>query len=148
MSKRKQYCYDYPRPALTSDCIILRKNKTATEILLIQRAYAPYKGYWALPGGFVDPEETTQEAARRELYEETGIDSVNLTQLHTFSELDRDPRGRTVSVVYYSIIENAEISVKAGDDASNTEWFSLKTLPKLAFDHSKIIEFAIEMLDL
>lgn len=147
MSKKKQYCYDFPRPALTADCILFRRKGSDLELLLIQRAFEPFKGNWALPGGFVDMDETTYEAAVRELAEETGIQCKELKQLYTFSELGRDPRGKTVSVVYYAFM-NANIEANAGDDAAEANWFSINNLPDLAFDHLKIIEFAIKKLDI
>ena len=147
MILKKQFCYEYPRPALCSDCIILRKKANRIEVLLIQRAYDPFRGMWAFPGGFVDEDETTDQAAKRELFEETGIECFDLQQLHTFSEPNRDPRGRTVSVVYYAFVD-PETNVKAGDDAKNAEWFPIEKLPELAFDHSKIIEFAEKTLEL
>lgn len=145
MKKDKQFCYEYPRPALCTDCIIFSKIKDEIKILLIERAYDPFKGFWAFPGGFVDPDETTLEAAKRELYEETGITVNDLTQLHTFSDIDRDPRGRTVSVVYYAFL-NKPVEINAGDDAKHVKWFSLKKLPALAFDHSMILNFARKQL--
>ena len=147
MTKKMQFCYEYPRPALTVDCIILKKEENDIELLLIQRAQEPFKGKWALPGGVVDEDETTEKAAERELTEETGIRTQNLKQLHTFSEPDRDPRGRTVSVVYYAFVER-NILTKAGDDAAKAEWFPINKLPELAFDHSEIIKYAINELNL
>jgi 8-oxo-dGTP diphosphatase len=148
MAKKTQFCYDYPRPALTADCIIIRRKKDQKDILLIERAHEPFKGFWALPGGFTDINESSEETAKRELKEETGIDSNNLQQVHTFSDPGRDPRGRTVSVVYYAEIEDSEINPTAGDDASKAAWFSINALPELAFDHFQIIEFTIHKLGL
>ena len=146
MEKDEQFCYKYPRPALTSDCIIFSKIEDNIKVLLIERAHYPYKDFWAFPGGFVDPDETTLQAAKRELYEETGIIVNDLTQLQTFSDIDRDPRGRTVTVVYYAFISAKETIINAGDDASEARWFSINKLPRLAFDHAIILDFAKKQL--
>ena len=145
MKKDKQFCYEYPRPALSSDCIIFSKIEDDIKILLIERAFDPFKGFWAFPGGFVDPDETTLEAAKRELYEETGIILNELTQLQTFSDIDRDPRGRVVSVIYYAFL-NKPVDIKAGDDAKHVKWFSFTKIPALAFDHTMILDFARKKL--
>lgn len=146
MEKDEQFCYKYPRPALTSDCIIFSKIEDDIKVLLIERAHYPYKDFWAFPGGFVDPDETTLQAAKRELYEETGIIVNDLTQLQTFSDIDRDPRGRTVTVVYYAFISAKKTIINAGDDASEARWFSINKLPRLAFDHAIILDFAKKQL--
>ena len=148
MEKTSKFCYDYPRPALTSDCIILNKNDDVIKVLLIKRAYEPFKKHWAFPGGFVDSDETTLQAAKRELIEETGITVEELKQLQTFSDIGRDPRGKTVSVVYYAFVSSENISVKAGDDATEAEWFDINKLPELAFDHADIMDFAVKQLEL
>jgi len=114
--------------------------------LLIQRGRPPYKGGWALPGGFMDMDETLEEAIARELKEETSLSEMKLQQLMAFSAPDRDPRGRTISVVFWGIMKNAR-KIKAGDDAQNAKWFDLKDLPALAFDHKEIIETAISELN-
>ncbi|MCF6365974.1 MAG: NUDIX hydrolase [Bacteroidales bacterium] len=144
MSKKKKYCYEYPRPALTVDCIILNEEEQETKILLIKRKHEPFKNTWAFPGGFVDIDETTENAAKRELKEETGIIADNLIQINTFSDVDRDPRERTVSVVFYSKIRNNKIKTTAGDDAKEVSWFSLSNLPDLAFDHKMILDFTLK----
>lgn len=143
MAKKGKYCYDYPRPALSTDIIFFLKDQNDVFVLLIERKHAPFKHAWALPGGFVDPKETTLEAAKRELKEETGITADNLIQFQTFSEIDRDPRGRVVSVVYYCITDEKP-KLKPGDDAKNAQFFSVKNLPSLAFDHDKIMESALK----
>ena len=134
----RKYSYNYPRPAVTVDIIVLRDVCANPEILLIQRLNPPFQDEWALPGGFVDMDETLEQAADRELAEETGLVDIILTQFKTYSEVDRDPRGRTISVVFIGIAK-AETKDKAGDDAKNTQWFSINRLPMLAFDHEKII---------
>jgi len=140
------YVYEYPRPALTVDIIIFLKEKKDTKILLIQRGRYPFEGCWALPGGFADMNETLEEAAKRELQEETGLKNIELSQFYTFGDLNRDPRGRTVSVVYYGFVKAENSTVKGGDDARDAKWFSLKNLPLLAFDHNTIIMKALKKI--
>lgn len=140
------YTYKYPRPAVTVDAVVFRIQNNHTEVLLIQRGRPPYKGSWALPGGFVDMDETLEEAIARELKEETNLSEMELRQLMAFSAPGRDPRGRTISVVFWGIMKNAR-KIKAGDDAQNAKWFDLKDLPGLAFDHREIIETAISELN-
>lgn len=137
------YTYEYPRPMLCVDMVILRKLETRTEILLIKRGHDPYKDHWALPGGFIEMEEDLIESAYRELEEETHITNVELQQLKTYGKPGRDPRGRTVSVVFGGVLEE-EQKPQAGDDAKEAEWFSIDKLPKLAFDHDLIVEESIE----
>jgi 8-oxo-dGTP diphosphatase len=133
------FTYTYPHPAVCVDIILIHQNKEENNILLINRKNNPFKYYWALPGGFVEMDETLEQSALRELLEETGIELKKLTQFATFGDPGRDPRERTVSVVYFSILEK-ELKPLAGDDAKNADWFSVKDLPNLAFDHKKIIE--------
>ena len=114
------------------------------KILLIQRGSEPFKGAYALPGGFVDIQESLEEAAHRELEEETGLIITNLTQVHTFSDPERDPRGRVISTCFAAILtESDQIVLRAGDDAADAGWFSLETLPPLAFDHAQVIQTVI-----
>ena len=135
------YTYPFPRPAVTVDIIIFRIFENEPEVLLIQRANDPFKGQWALPGGFVDKDEPLEEAAARELQEETGLKGILLTQMHTFGSPGRDPRGHTVSVVYVGYLPLGA-KAKAGDDAAKTEWFNVNELPELAFDHDSVIDMA------
>jgi 8-oxo-dGTP diphosphatase len=144
MNERK-YCYKYPRPALTTDAVVFRFNGAELFVLLIERGNEPFKGQWAFPGGFVNMDETTDVAAARELKEETGLTGLTLEQLHTFSEPDRDPRHRTVSVVYYALL-NDNPMVTGGDDAAIARWFPVKKLPSLAFDHDDIVKMAFQRL--
>lgn len=130
--------YKYPRPALTVDAIVFRKS-LKLEVLLIERGAEPFKNMWAFPGGFVDMDETVEKAAERELFEETGLTGIELKQFHTFSAINRDPRHRTVSVVFVGFTE-LNIEPKAGDDAKNAKWFDLNNLPNLAFDHAEILK--------
>jgi len=141
-----KYCYEYPRPALTTDCIIFGFDNFDLKILLIERANEPYKDKWALPGGFVNMDETTEDGALRELFEETGLKNVFIEQLYTFSDVNRDPRGRVVSVAYFALIKLDEYSIHAGDDAGKADWFSVNDLPELAFDHDMIIKVALSRL--
>lgn len=138
------YTYQYPRPAVTVDIIVFR-NKMS-EVLLIRRKDEPFAGKWALPGGFMDMNETLEEAASRELAEETGLADVVLTQLHVFSALNRDPRHRSVSVAFYTVLEQNDQVIMAGSDASEVAWSKTSELPDLAFDHHEIIETALREL--
>ena len=146
MEEKKKYCYDYPRPALTTDCIIFGFDEVELKVLLIERGIEPFKGQWAFPGGFVHMDETTEEGAKRELLEETGLKDVFIEQLYTFSDIHRDPRGRTVSVAYYSLVNLNEHDAIAGDDAAKAQWFSVKDIPALAFDHEQIFRMAMYRL--
>ncbi|HSG68157.1 MAG TPA: NUDIX hydrolase [Bacteroidales bacterium] len=135
------FTYPFPRPALTVDIVIFRLTDHVPEVLLIQRANEPYKGYWALPGGFVDKDESLEHAAARELEEETGLKNILLTQMHAFGNPGRDPRGHTVSVVYVGYLPKGAVAV-AGDDAAKAAWHIPEKLPDMAFDHEAIIEMA------
>ncbi|MBN1769428.1 MAG: NUDIX hydrolase [Prolixibacteraceae bacterium] len=133
------YTYQYPRPAVCADAIIVAKENGSISILLIKRKNNPYKGKWALPGGFVDMDEDLPDACMRELKEETGLEGIALHQFASFGKPGRDPRGRTISVVYWGIIYT-KLTLSANDDAAEAQWFELNSLPPLAFDHQKIIE--------
>ena len=140
------YTYEYPRPALTVDCVVFLKDNTDLKVLLIERKYPPFEGKWAFPGGFVDMDETPENAASRELKEETGLSEIKLKQLHTFGAVDRDPRGRVVSVVFYGFTDINNSRVQAGDDAQKTQWFPVNKIPPLAIDHEEIFEMAKEKI--
>jgi 8-oxo-dGTP diphosphatase len=134
----KEYCYKYPRPAFTVDAAIY--DNSTHSVLLIKRKNEPFKNMWALPGGFMDIDEIPLNAAIRELKEETGIVFQSLKQFRTYGAIDRDPRHRTISTVFYGDIENAIVDkIQAGDDAKEAKWHSINELPELAFDHLKII---------
>lgn len=133
------YSYEYPRPAVTADIVILKKATNQNFVLLIERKYPPYAGMWALPGGFLNMDETLEEAALRELQEETGITGIELQQLHTFSKVNRDPRHRTITTVFIGSANENSVT-KAGDDAAKVKWFNLNELPPLAFDHAEVME--------
>ncbi len=141
------YSYDYPRPALTVDCVIFGLDEShQLKVLLIKRAHDPFKGNWALPGGFVDMDEGLEAAALRELEEETGVKDVFIEQLYTFGKPGRDPRGRVVSVAHFALVNLEEHPVQADSDARKVEWFEISQLPELAFDHSLILQVAIRRL--
>ncbi len=141
------YTYEYPRPSLTVDCIIFGLDESSRlKVLLIQRGHEPFKNHWALPGGFVDENETLEAAALRELKEETGVSDVFIEQLFTFGTPGRDPRGRVVTVAYYALINLAEHKIGADTDAQDVKWFPIHELPQLAFDHAEILNTAITRL--
>lgn len=142
------HTYEFPRPALTVDCVVfgLDLREEALRIMLIERDLPPFKGRWALPGGFVKIDESIDEAARRELREETGIEGVFLEQLYTFGEVSRDPRERVISVAYYALVSLEGHTIEAGTDARAAAWFSIDDLPRLAFDHDSIVDVAIRRL--
>lgn len=137
------YTYEYPRPSVTVDIVVYGYDGgKQLKLLLIQRGSDPYKGSWALPGGFVDMDEDLETAALRELEEETGVKDLYLEQLYTFGTPGRDPRGRVISVAYFSLVNLQDHPAVAASDATKAEWFPLNELPVLAFDHSDIIETA------
>ncbi|MFN7298889.1 MAG: NUDIX hydrolase [Pseudanabaena sp.] len=141
------YNYEYPRPALTVDCIVFGLNaQQELKVMLIQRNIPPFQGQWAIPGGFVRIDETLEEAALRELQEETGIHHIFLEQLYTFGDLGRDPRDRTVTVAYFALINLVEQKIQASTDARAAEWFAISNIPQLAFDHNQILQVAIARL--
>jgi len=140
------YTYRYARPALTVDCVVFGLDAEALKVLLIQRKHEPFAGHWAFPGGFVDVGETPEEAARRELEEETGLANVHLEQLHTFGAPDRDPREHVVSVAHYGLVNIEGRRICADDDARDARWFPVHQTPPLAFDHDEILHMAHERL--
>lgn len=140
------YTYDYPRPALTVDCVVFGFDEGALKVLLIERDRPPFRGRWAIPGGFVDMDESLETAARRELQEETGVRDVYLEQLYTFGDPDRDPRGRVVSVAYFALVKLSRHQVRAATDARDAAWFPISDLPRLAFDHAGMLDTALRRL--
>lgn len=138
--------YDYPHAAVTVDVVIFSVRDRQLKLLLIRRAGEPYRGQWALPGGFVQMQESLEEAARRELEEETGVAGVFLEQLYTFGQPDRDPRERVITVAYYALIPSDKIQIRAATDAEAVGWFGMDEIPKLAFDHTAIVKMAHERL--
>jgi 8-oxo-dGTP diphosphatase len=141
----KKFTYDYPRPAVTVDIILVTRG-LHPKVLLIRRKHDPFAGKWALPGGFVDMDETLEAAAHRELREETGLEVKKLEQLHAFGDPSRDPRGRTIAVAYLAVVDLAKLNPRAGDDAAEAGWFSLQKPPPLAFDHREILARARKRL--
>ena len=141
-----KYTYKYPRPALTVDCVVFGYSAGNLKVLLIQRDNEPFAGMWALPGGFVNMKENLDDAARRELREETGISDLFLEQLYTFSAIKRDPRERVISVAYYAMVNQISHLPQAASDARNAAWFSLDNLSPLAFDHDEILKMALYRL--
>jgi 8-oxo-dGTP diphosphatase len=139
------YTYPYPRPAVTVDAVILAPGESVHEVLLIRRGNEPFQGMWALPGGFMDLDEELEDAAARELEEETGLTGIAMTELGIFGKIGRDPRGRTIGVAFMAVLEN-KAPARAGDDAAAVSWFPLDALPALAFDHDRILARAREKL--
>ena len=140
------FSYEYPRAALTVDCVIFGLDEEDLKVMLVERGGEPFKGKWALPGGFVHVDETLDDAARRELREETGIRDVFLEQLYTFGEVNRDPRERVVSVAYYALVNLSGHAIEATTDAADARWFAIGDTPKLAFDHDAILAVAMARL--
>jgi 8-oxo-dGTP diphosphatase len=138
--------YEYPRAALTVDCVVFGFDGGDLQVLLIRRGMSPYKGKWALPGGFVRVDETLDDAARRELREETGLREVFLEQLYTFGSVKRDPRERVVSVAYYALTKPADHTTAASTDAAEAKWFPVSVVPALAFDHAAVLATALTRL--
>ena len=145
MRAKKAYSYDYPRPAVSVDMIVVTKERRR-RILLVCRKNPPFQGRWALPGGFVNENESLDDAARRELREETGVDAKLIEQLGAFGDPGRDPRGHVVSVAYLAQLDASQLKLVAADDAAQVGWFALNKLPPLAFDHAKIIALARQRL--
>ncbi len=147
MAKKGKYIYDWPRPMVSVDAAVFTLSGNKVRLLLIKRKNEPFKGKWALPGGFVGIDEELDDAVARELAEETGLSGVPLEQMHTFGSVGRDPRGRQITIVYMGIATKGQDKIKAGDDAAKARWFEVEKLPKdLAFDHDKVIRFAIGKL--
>jgi 8-oxo-dGTP diphosphatase len=140
------FSYQYPRAALTVDCVVFGFDEGELKVLLIERGLEPFKGKWALPGGFVRVDETLEEAARRELTEEAGLKNIFLEQLYSFGTVERDPRERVVSVAYYALVKLADFKTKAATDAADARWFPISKVPRLAFDHADILAMALARL--
>jgi 8-oxo-dGTP diphosphatase len=148
-ARRARESYDasrFERPSVTVDVVILTMRQRRLEALLIRRKHWPFEGLWAIPGGFVNPDESLEAAARRELAEETGVNDVYLEQLYTFGDPGRDPRTRVITVVYYALIRAESLSVAAGDDAAEAAWFPVYQPPELAFDHARILTYTMQRL--
>jgi 8-oxo-dGTP diphosphatase len=140
-ARRREY------PAVTVDVVIIARPEDRPQVLLVRRKKPPFEGYWGIPGGFVEPNEPLETAARRELWEETGAAPARLEQLHTFGDPGRDPRGWTISVAYLALLDAEDArdwALQAGSDASDVRWFDLDDLPFLAFDHADILACAMK----
>ena len=140
------YTYKYPHPAVTTDCVVFGFDGETLNLLLINRGIEPYKGCWALPGGFMKMDETAEEGALRELQEETGVKDIYIEQLQAFSTIDRDPRERVITIAFLAFVRQEKYEVIAGDDAAKAQWFPINELPELAFDHKEIITVALNKL--
>ena len=145
MNTKGKYVYDWPRPMVTVDAVVFTKADDKTKVLLINRGKEPFKGKWALPGGFIDMDEELEDAVVRGLEEETGLTGVRLEQMHTFGTVGRDPRGRQISIAFMGIATKGQDTIRAGDDAAEAQWFDIEKLPKeIAFDHNDVVSFAIK----
>ena len=142
--EEKKYCYKYPHPAVTTDCVIFGFDGNDIKVLLIERGIEPFKGKWAFPGGFLNMDETAGEGALRELKEETGLENAYIEQFNTYSDPGRDPRERVITIAHYALVRIQE--VKGGDDAAKAQWFPIDEVPQLAFDHDKILRDAMRKL--
>lgn len=143
------YSYEYPRPSVTVDMILFAFQNGELTVLLIRRTHEPFEGKWALPGGFVGEKENLYDAALRELKEETNVSNVYLEQLYTFGDPDRDPRARVITVAYFALLSANEVAqqrIHSGSDAGETRWWNIYALPELAFDHQRILEYALQRL--
>lgn len=143
--EEKKYTYDYPHPAVTTDCVIFGyDSKEGLSVLLVQRGGEPYKGCWAFPGGFMRIDEDAETGARRELKEETSLDTAYIEQFGCFTDVDRDPRERVITIAFLALVRKTE--VKGGDDAADARWFPISSVPALAFDHDRILRVALRRL--
>jgi 8-oxo-dGTP diphosphatase len=142
----EQYCYKYPHPAVTSDLVVFTISDNKLKLLLIKRGQDPYRGSWALPGGFLELNEDLEECAKRELREETGLENLYLEQLYSFGHPERDPRERVISIAYFALVPPPGNALQPSDDAVEAAWFTLDQLPALAFDHSEIVSMAHKRL--
>ncbi len=144
---KKRFEYEYPHPAVTTDCVVFGFDGKKLHILLIERGLEPFKGSWALPGGFMKIDETVEECAIRELKEETNVENLYLEQFHVFSDPKRDPRERVITVAFIALVRKSDYyNIVASDDAARVAWFMVDQLPPLAFDHDKIIKMGREHL--
>lgn len=144
MSEQQLFTYKYPHPSVTTDCVIFGFDGTRLQVLLIERGIDPFKGRWAFPGGFLNPDETAEEGALRELQEETGLTGAYIEQFHTYTDPYRDPRERVITIAYYALVRIQE--VEGGDDAAAARWFPIDEVPQLAFDHDRILRDAMRKL--
>ena len=147
MAKKGKYTYDWPRPMVTVDAVVFSLSEGKTRVLLVNRGKEPYKGKWAVPGGFIEIDEELEDAVARELAEETGLTGVKLEQMHAFGRCGRDPRGRQISIAFTGIATEGLFNISAGDDAAKVKWFDIEELPEdMAFDHDEMIKCGLENL--
>ncbi|NDV67037.1 NrtR DNA-binding winged helix domain-containing protein [Bacteroides sp. 224] len=146
MTLQNQYIYEYPRPAVTTDCVIFGFDEGELKVLLIERGIEPFLGKWALPGGFIDMNEDAEACSRRILHKETGLENIFMEQLYTFTSVERDPRYRVISITYYALVKRSDYNAIAGLDTTTVRWFALSEVPELAFDHKAILDTAKERL--
>lgn len=139
-----KYHYKYPHPSVTTDCVIFGFDGVKLKVLLIERGLEPFRGRWAFPGGFLKMDEAAEQGALRELEEETGLTGAYIKQFHTFTDPERDPRERVITIAYYALVRIRD--VKGGDDAARAQWFDLDEVPALAFDHDRILRMAMQEL--
>jgi 8-oxo-dGTP diphosphatase len=148
-SEAAEHHYDpskWERPSVTVDVVILTLQEGDLKVLLVKRKRWPYEGYWAIPGGFIEMHESLEESARRELEEETGLRDLYMEQLYTFGDPGRDPRTRVITVAYFALVDRKQLAPNPADDADAVGWFSMYDLPKLAFDHAKILDYTLQRL--
>src|SRR5579859_5789085 len=148
-TEAQQHQYDaskYERPSVTVDVVMMSLRQKDLQVLLVKRRSWPYEGMWAIPGGFVNMDESLEAAAKRELQEETSVQDVYLEQLYTFGDPGRDPRTRVITVVYFALLDSERLQVQAASDAADVGWFSVYELPQLAFDHEQILLYALNRL--
>lgn len=146
IEQNNQYIYEYPRPAVTTDCVIFGFDEGELKVLLIERGIEPFSGKWALPGGFISMDEDAETCARRILEKETGLKDIFMEQLYTFSSTERDPRYRVISIAYFALVKRNDYNAVAGLDTNTVQWFDLEDVPELAFDHKEILDMAKERL--
>ena len=148
MAKKGKYIYDWPRPMVTVDAVVFACAGDKTEVLLINRKHEPFRGRWAVPGGFIEIDEELEDAVARELAEETGLTGIGLKQMHTFGKCGRDPRGRQITIAFIGLAtQEQRETIRAGDDAAEAKWFDIEKLPEdMAFDHDEMVGLAIEKL--
>jgi 8-oxo-dGTP diphosphatase len=147
MAKKGKYVYDWPRPMVSVDAVVFGFFRMEVKLLLIRRGREPFKGQWALPGGYLEIDEELEDAVARELAEEAGLVDVPLEQMRTFGKCGRDPRGRQITIAFMGTVSKGQDRIRAGDDAKEARWFGIKELPEdLAFDHNEVVKFAIRKL--
>ena len=147
MGKKAKYVYDWPRPTVATDAVVFGFFGNKVKLLLIRRKQEPFKGKWALPGGFVGIDEELEDAVARELAEETGLENVGLEQMHTFGTIGRDPRGRQITIAFMGVTTKGQNTIRGGDDAAEARWFDIEKVPgDLGFDHNEVAEFGIRKL--